>query len=108
MLNMESSIIGSYNERLVSLPSRFPQATITPCIVQRFPVKERDGRTSHVLGLLTSSGVIYEIGRMIKSAIYGAVYVGSQLIDSDGLFFERSGLIAIKRISKEVKLTIHS
>ncbi len=99
---MEIAIVGYHNGRPVALPIPFPTPHISNGEVRPLNISQ-DGHTEQSMCIFSEySGNIYEVGRKIKDAIYGAVYAGARVITSEGEVCRRGDLVAIKRISRRV------
>lgn len=81
-------------------PLPFPEPKIVEGGIKRLKVNV-NGATQERTCIVSSSGAVYELGRMLKEAIYGQVHSGCTLNQMDEETFQRtSKLVAVKIISK--------
>lgn len=93
-------IVGEYNGEAVANPLPFPDPIIYDGSLQKLRVCDSQGAISERTCLF-SQLYVFELGRMLKEAIYGQVNCGCRLeSDGDGIFRRTSDLVAIKIISK--------
>lgn len=96
----------------IANPIPFPPPIIGNGEIRRVPIRDTSfddvPDNTHLNPSLVSltSHAVYEIGRKIKEAIYGAVYIGCVLTQTNGLFQRTAEYVAIKRISKRRLLEI--
>jgi serine/threonine protein kinase len=93
------NIVGNVNGRAVALPLQFPNPIINNGNIMRLQIL--NGHTESTC-LASQSGSVYEIGRKLKDAIYGAVYAGRllQRVENTSMYEDAGTLVAIKRISR--------
>mmetsp|Transcript_3821 Transcript_3821/g.5942 ORF Transcript_3821/g.5942 Transcript_3821/m.5942 type:complete len:348 (-) Transcript_3821:154-1197(-) len=98
----EIQIVGDHYGEPIALPLPFPDPVIIPGGVQRLRVQDNSGVVADRVCVISSSHV-YELGRRIRDAIYGAVHCGCTLerIENSQIYKRTSDLVAVKIISKD-------
>lgn len=93
-------IVGEYNGQAVANPLPFPSPIVFDGAMQKLRVQDNNGVIAERACIICNQ-YIFELGRMLKEAIYGQVHCGCRLETIGEMIFRRTNdLVAVKIISK--------
>lgn len=93
-------IVGEYNGEAIANPLPFPEPVIVDGALQKLRVQDNGGVVAERACIICNQ-YVFELGRMLKEAIYGQVHCGCRLEPvGEGVYRRTSDLVAVKIISK--------
>ena len=93
-------IVGEFNGEAVANPLPFPDPNVLDGALQKLRVQDSTGNIAERPCIICNL-YVFELGRMLKEAIYGQVHCGCLLEPAgEGAYRRTSELVAIKIISK--------